>query len=134
MKNNIKELDHGLKAILKLKPISYKWKNNKRGETTISKNQQETHLGFSAQQLLKVIPEVVKTHSWKVLSEATPGKYTRVKNDKLAVRYSEIIPVTVKAIQEQQEQIVSLKETLKTTTKALQEQINTLKATIKALQ
>ena len=72
----------------------------------------ETHLGFSAQQLLEVMPEVVKSHSWKILDEATPGTYTRVKNDKLGVRYSEIIPVTVKAIQEQQEQIEALKATV----------------------
>lgn len=58
------------------------------------------------------MPEVVKTHTWKILDETTPGTYTRVKNDKLGVRYSEIIPVTVKAIQEQQEQIEVLKNSI----------------------
>lgn len=113
LKNNVQILSHGLNTLMKLKTISYQWRNKKFRDTKIPNNQKETHLGFSAQQLLEVIPEVVKTHTWKVLDEATPGKYTRVKNNKLGVRYSEIIPVTVKAIQEQQEQIEVLKASIK---------------------
>jgi len=109
LKNNVKELKHGLSTIMKLKTLSYQWKNSTIGDKTIPNSQKETHIGFSAQQLLKVMPEVVKTHSWKILDEATPDTYTRIKHDKLGVRYTEIIPVTVKAIQEQQEQIEDLK-------------------------
>jgi len=113
LKNNIKNLEHGLNTIMKLKTLSYQWKNNSIGDKTIPNNQKETHIGFSAQQLLDVIPEVVKTHSWKILDEATPDTYTRIKHDKLGVRYTEIIPITVKAIQEQQEQINELKNSIK---------------------
>jgi len=113
LKNNVHNLKHGLNTIMKLKTLSYQWKNNSIGNKTIPNNQKETHLGFSAQQLLKVMPEVVKTHSWKILDEATPDTYTRIKHDKLGVRYTEIIPVTVKAIQEQQEQIEELKTSIK---------------------
>ncbi|MGB1270032.1 MAG: tail fiber domain-containing protein [Flavobacteriaceae bacterium] len=109
LKNNVKELKHGLNTIMKLKTLSYQWKNNTIGDKTIARDEKETHIGFSAQQLLELIPEVVKTHSWRILDEATPETYTRVKHDKLGVRYTEIIPVTVKAIQEQQEQIEDLK-------------------------
>lgn len=106
-KKNIEPLDYGLKEILKLKPITFKWKENKKGNTIISENLQETKIGFSAQQLLEVIPEVVKTHGWKPIDEK--GNYKRVKSDVLGVYYSDIIPVTVKAIQEQQKQIGTLK-------------------------
>lgn len=112
LKNNVKELNYGLNTLLELNTISYQWKNDQLRDTRIPNNQKETHLGFSAQQLLEVMPEVVKTHTWKILDETTPGTYTRVKNDKLGVRYSEIIPVTVKAIQEQQEQIEELKNSV----------------------
>lgn len=120
LKNNVKSLQHGLNTLMKLKTFSYEWKNETIGDKTIPKNQKETHLGFSAQQLLDIMPEVVKTHSWKILDEATPNTFTRIKHNKLGVRYSEIIPVTVKAIQEQQNQI----ELLKTEIKELKEIIN----------
>ncbi len=108
LKKNVKAINYGLDALMQLKAISYQWKADRFGETLIPENKKETHLGFSAQQLLKIIPEVVKTHTWKALDEASPKQYTRVKNEKIGVRYSEIIPVTVKAIQEQQQQYKAL--------------------------
>jgi hypothetical protein len=77
--------------------------------------------GFSAQQLLEILPEVVQTHSWVPANET--GDYKEVKNEHLGVNYSDIIPVTVKAIQEQQVQIEELKR-----------EIEELKALVKALQ
>ena len=53
------------------------------------------------------MPEVVQTHSWVAADEE--GNYKRVENKNLGVYYSDIIPVTVKAIQEQQEMIKALK-------------------------
>nr|WP_294934481.1 tail fiber domain-containing protein [uncultured Flavobacterium sp.] len=123
LKKNIKDLDYGLTEIMKLNPISYQWKNDFIGKTRIPENLKQTSLGFSAQELLKVLPEVVKTHDWKITSEATPDTYEYVQNDKLGVMYSQLIPVTVKAIQEQQSQI----EELKAAVKELKEQNELLK-------
>lgn len=108
LKKNIKPIKYGLKEILNLNPISYNWKENKVGKTEIPTNQQESKLGFSAQELLSVLPEVVQTHSWVPADEE--GNYRRVKNDKLGVNYSELIPVLVNAIKEQQKEIEELKE------------------------
>ncbi|HLF51768.1 tail fiber domain-containing protein, partial [Flavobacterium sp.] len=110
LKKNIKELGYGLNEIMKLNPISYQWKNDYIGKTFIPENQRQTSLGFSAQELQTILPEVVKTHDWKIISEATPDQYQYLRNDKLGVMYSQIIPVTVKAIQEQQTQIEELKK------------------------
>lgn len=120
LKQNIKSLSHGLNTLMKLETFSYNWKNETIGDQTIPKDQQETHLGFSAQQLLEVMPEVVNTHSWKILDEETPNTFTRIKHDKLAVRYTEIIPVTVKAIQEQQNEIELLKAEIQELKKIVQ--------------
>lgn len=109
LKNKIQEIGYGLKEIMQIKPISYQWKENYIGKTRIPDNLKQTSLGFSAQELLTILPEVVKTHDWKIKSEATPNEYEYVENDKLGVMYSQIIPVTVKAIQEQQAQIEELK-------------------------
>jgi len=109
LKNKIKDLGYGLKEIMKIKPISYQWKDNYIGKTRIPDNLKQTSLGFSAQELQTILPEVVKTHDWKIISEATPNEYEYVQNDKLGVMYTQIIPVAVKAIQEQQAQIEELK-------------------------
>ncbi len=84
-KKDIQNLDYGLKEILKLKPISFHWKDNDNGK----------RLGFIAQDVEKVISEVV------VVSTDTLG------NTRLGMRYSEIIPILVKSIQEQQQIINS---------------------------
>ncbi|MCG2610349.1 tail fiber domain-containing protein [Flavobacterium sp. SM15] len=113
LKKNIKTLGYGLKELMKLTPISYQWKNDYIGKTLIPEHLRQTSLGFSAQELQTVLPEVVKTHDWKIKSEATPDQYEYVQNDKLGVMYSQIIPVTVKAIQEQQAEIEELKTAVK---------------------
>ena len=111
LKTNVNPLKYGLKEILKLNTITYNWKNYKLGNTTIPIDKQEKKIGFSAQQLLNVLPEVVQTHSWVPANEN--GDYKQIKNEHLGVNYSDIIPVTVKAIQEQQVQIDELKSEIK---------------------
>ena len=92
-----------------LKPVSYKWKNEQHGKTIVPDNEKEVKIGFLAQDLQQVIGEVVTSHSWKPISEEQKDVYIKKENERLGVNYSEIIPVTVKAIQEQQEQIEALK-------------------------
>lgn len=111
LKKNIQPIKYGLKEILKLNPITYNWKENKVGNTEIPVNQQELKLGFSAQELSDILPEVVQTHSWVPADEE--GNYKRVENDKLGVNYAEIIPVLVNAIKEQQQEIIALKKLIK---------------------
>lgn len=123
LKKDIQPLQYGLKELLQLKPVTYKWKNSKIGNTIIPENLQENKIGFLAQDLLQIVPEVVKTHDWRITDEKQPNIFHYVKNENLGVMYSDIIPVTVKAIQEQQTQIEDLKKeiaALKTLVKALQ--------------
>jgi hypothetical protein len=108
LKKNVKKLNYGLNEIMKLETITYNWKENKKGKTLIPENLQERKIGFSAQQLKEILPETVNTHSWVAADEE--GNYKRIENENLGVFYSDIIPVTVKAIQEQQAQIEELKK------------------------
>jgi len=120
LKKNIEPLTYGLNEVLKLKTISYNWKENKKGKTVVPEKLQDRKIGFSAQQLLEVLPETVNTHSWVASDEE--GNFKRIKNKNLGVFYSDIIPVTVNAIQEQQEQI----EKLKSEVSQLKELVNKL--------
>ncbi len=98
LKKNIKNLEYGLSEILKINPISYQWKNG---------NDQSTKLGFSAQELLTIIPEVIKTED--VVYDEVTHNMTHQPNENLGVYYSDIIPILTKAIQEQQTIIENLK-------------------------
>lgn len=91
LKKNIQSINGGLQKIMDMKPVSYQWKNEKIDT--------KTHLGFLAQDLEKVLPEVV----------SVPQSDSRNEQEFYGVSYSEIIPVLVKAVQEQQEIIKGLK-------------------------
>ncbi|MGB1040276.1 MAG: tail fiber domain-containing protein, partial [Flavobacteriales bacterium] len=92
LKTNIAPLSYGLEELMKIKTISYNWKDDER---------QVKKIGFNAQNLLKIVPEVVQTHS-EVTNEET-GEVTYEENETLGVFYSDMIPVLTKSIQEQQE-------------------------------
>jgi hypothetical protein len=96
LKENIRPVGYGLSTLMKLNPISYTWKNS---------SDKGTKLGFSAQQLEELIPDVVE-HNQITAEEKTrllkAGKKVPELSDSYGVRYSELIPVLTKAIQEQQ--------------------------------
>jgi hypothetical protein len=79
-KSNILPIPYGLKSVMALKPSVYNYKGNSY-----------TSLGLIAQDVLEVVPEVVdKT------------EYDKNSNEYMGIRYTELVPVLVKAIQEQQ--------------------------------
>ncbi len=86
LKTNIRNLNYGLSTIMKIRSVQYNWKEG------VDK---ATKIGFLAQDLKKIIPEVVV------------GDETK---ENLAVNYIELIPVLVNAIKEQQKQIDDLKK------------------------
>jgi hypothetical protein len=100
LKRDIKPLGYGIGEIMKLKPVSYHWIDGRPGEGRV--------MGFLAQDLQQVIPEVVRTKEW-VYDDNKREKGHWQPMEKMGVAYSEIIPVTVSAIQEQQKEIDALK-------------------------
>ena len=96
---NIKPLNYGLEDLLKLKPVSYQWKSNPESGTK---------LGLIAQDLLEVVPEVVKDWEYEFSEETRTQK--KVKSERLGVYYSDLIPVLINSVQEQQKMIEELKK------------------------
>jgi hypothetical protein len=112
LKEKITPLTYGLKEIMQLKPVSFKWKQEQISTFKIPNTEKETKLGFIAQELQKIVPEVVETSQWKEYEE-NPGVLVKEEMARYGVSYSELIPVLIKAIQEQQLQIEAIKETNK---------------------
>lgn len=88
LKTNISNLTYGLHEILALQPVSYNWKK------TPGTNKQ---VGLIAQDVRKLVPEAVAGDESK---------------ENLAVNYTELVPVLINAIKEQQKQIDDLKATV----------------------
>lgn len=109
LKTAIKPLKYGLNEVLQLEPISFKWKAEKEDDFTIPDAEKEYKLGFIAQEVQKIIPEVIVSHQWKEYEE-NPGELVKEETERLGIRYSDLIPVAIKAIQEQQEMIGALEK------------------------
>lgn len=86
LKKNINNLKYGLKEVMALRPVSYILKSDSLVNTS---------LGLIAQEVQNIIPDVV-----------TVGDD---EEKLLGMRYTELVPVLIKAIQEQQQIIDNLK-------------------------
>jgi hypothetical protein len=86
LKTNIKPLGYGLREVMMMRPVSYDWKNSP------GKNHK---IGLIAQEVKSLVPEVVV------------GDETK---ENLGMNYGELIPVLIRAMQEQQKQIEKLQE------------------------
>jgi len=84
MKTDIQNISYGLSSVLALSPKKFKYVNSEK-----------ECLGFIAQEVLPIVPEVVDV----------PEDSTIM----LGMEYPSLVPVLVKAIQEQQAQIEALK-------------------------
>ncbi|MBP9793129.1 MAG: tail fiber domain-containing protein [Flavobacterium sp.] len=100
-KESIQPLSYGLSDLLKLKPVSYKWKVEKYGKTILSEKEKRHKIGFIAQDLQQVLPETVQDFQWRPLKD-TDKIYQKQKVETLGVSYAEILPVVIKATQENQ--------------------------------
>jgi len=80
LKKDVRDASYGLKEIMKLRPVTYEWKDS-------AKHGEGTQVGLIAQDVQKLIPELVKG---------------RGRDEELALSYTGLVPVLVKAMQEQQ--------------------------------
>jgi len=86
LKDNIIETNYGLDTVMQITPVSYQ---------LISDENNEVHLGFKAQEIQELIPEIVNTAE---------------ESGMLSMAYAEMIPVLTKAIQELNEKLDSVIE------------------------
>jgi endosialidase-like protein/type IX secretion system substrate protein len=129
LKKSIADFTKAIDIINKLQPKTYEFRQD--GNYKLMHLSQGKHYGFIAQDLEQVLPELVKETKFETrlaqpLTESgtlpVAQEQSEVINFK-AVNYTEIIPILVKAVQEQQTQI----QAQQTQIEELKNDINTLK-------
>ncbi|RZJ57426.1 MAG: hypothetical protein EOO55_03430, partial [Hymenobacter sp.] len=85
LKTHITNAPYGLHEVLQMRPVTYNWKTNPDSNRMV---------GFIAQEMEQLVPEAVET--------------PKTAAEHYGMKYSELIPVLTRAIQEQQAQIVQL--------------------------
>lgn len=93
LKKDIEALSDALSAILVLTPVRYNWRNEQYPERQFSRERQ---LGFIAQEVQDIVPEIV----------------TQGSDGMLAIDYARLTPLLVQAVKEQQTEIESLTQRL----------------------
>jgi Chaperone of endosialidase len=114
-KKNIRNLDYGLQEVLKMRPVMYNWKSDEGNDDKV---------GLIAQEVQRLIPEAVKRGGQLVPKTITDETGKLVPNpnysNRLGIYYSDLIPVLIKAVQEQQAIINSQKTVIENMEKRLQ--------------
>jgi hypothetical protein len=83
LKKDVTDARYGLQQVLELRPVTFKWKSEIPNEGAVQ-------LGLIAQEVQKVVPEVVKQDP---------------RTGTLSINYAALVPVTIKAVQEQEKLI-----------------------------
>lgn len=104
LKTAIQPSKYGLETVLKLRPVDYLLKNN-----------QQAQVGFIAQEVQKLVPEVVDGKAGAVQEGET-----------LAIAYGQLVPVLTKAIQEQEATIQAQAQKIKALEANNNQQANTV--------
>jgi hypothetical protein len=92
LKNINSNIDNALNKLMTLSTINFSWKSDETNQE---------NLGFIAQEVEKVFPQVIT----KLKINGNLGNESKDDTEYLSVKYTDMIPVLVAAIQEQQTQI-----------------------------
>ena len=109
LKTNIQDATPKLADVMKLKVRNFEW-----DETFRPAKKGKKHIGFIAQEFEEVFPALVSEHD---IAGGNPTEEDHTPIIKKALKEAKLIPILVKAMQEQQ----ALIETLQTKVKALEE-------------
>lgn len=93
LKSDITVIEYGLDTVMQLNPVRYMLKHNQ---------QEGYNLGLIAQEVLPIVPECVSTSGEENDREDSPVM--------MGIEYTQLVPILIKAVQEQQSLIKKLEE------------------------
>jgi hypothetical protein len=93
LKEGIADLGYGLSEIMQLRPVSFRWRDRPEAGK---------RLGLIAQDVQPVISEVVADTEIEVKEGEYGPELTTKPAENLGIYYNQLVPVLIKAVQEQQ--------------------------------
>ena len=107
LKNRLGRINNALDAILSLN--GFKYTANELAVQNGYKNS-GVQLGLSAQEVQKVLPELVKLAAFDVAHDDDGNEFSKTGANYLTLDYTKLVPVLVEAIKEQQQRIEKLEK------------------------
>ena len=135
LKKNIKPLENGMDIINRLEPKTYQFKNE--GAYEGLHLPAGNHFGLLAQDVEKIIPEMVKDANVNSSLLKTTPPVEGEKGTEIAfkaVNYNELIPVLIKALQEQDTKIKALTELVQSLAPSARATVETIQLTNASLE
>lgn len=105
LKDEINDLDGSLDQVMELKPKIYRYRTKENPNMNLPEGY---HMGLLAQELAQVMPDLVTEVPIPDNTIDKDSNGVRKPQTFLAANYIELIPVLIKAIQEQQQQMENL--------------------------
>ncbi len=115
LKKNIKPLNNVLDKLMQLKPAYYDFRVGEFGAMNLAEGK---HFGFIAQEVKNVFPELVSNQSFPPQYNDKQEKIAEAI-DYLGMNYTELIPVIIEGMQEQQQTIQQQNELIEKLSKRL---------------
>jgi hypothetical protein len=101
LKDQIADIGYGLSEIMALRPVSFKWRDRPEAGT---------RLGLIAQEVQPVVSEVVADTEIEVKESEYGPEFAAKPAENLGIYYNQLVPVLIKAVQEQQGMIAEQAE------------------------
>ena len=128
LKENIQTLPNAMDKLMTLNPVVFNWKDfalrketaesdfDESGENLIEPERMPNY-GLIAQEASTVLPELVIENAYSFTEQFKDEELGTVESELIdyqGIDYNQLIPILIKGIQEQQEQIKTLKEEIET--------------------
>jgi hypothetical protein len=105
LKTNIKNIDSPLEKLSKINGVYFNW--NDTAKKLASKDTEKREVGFIAQEVQSVLPEIIKPAPFDTIDSNGGSKSGE---NYLTIQYEKIVPLLVEAIKELKNEIEELKK------------------------
>jgi len=104
LKTNIKNIDSPLEKLSKINGVYFNW--NDKAKKLANKNTKIREVGFIAQEVQSILPEIIKAAPFDVINSEGGSKSGE---NYLTIQYEKMVPLLVECIKELQKEIQELK-------------------------
>jgi hypothetical protein len=105
LKTNIKNIDSPLQKLSKINGVYFNW--NDTAKELTGKDTEKREVGFIAQEVQSVLPEIIKPAPFDTI-DANGG--SKSGENYLTIQYEKVVPLLVECIKELQKEIEELKK------------------------